>query len=322
MISIVIPVYNSGDCLERCLLSIHNQTFSNFEAIIVNDGSTDNSAYIADCWSKSDHRFSVITQKNAGVSAARNAGIERSTGEAICFVDADDYVDTHYLEKLVAIFDNGYLSVCNFVHNEDDKKILLSDNWSERNVRFNQAFIRDYLVYSMGKTIAFSPWNKLFDNSLLHGRNIRFPDKITVGEDMIFVLSYLSACKKIVYVDEGLYHYCIRQDSAMNSGRDYLPAYEKTLHRLQNTKFGEIKIEDRTLNLWSREAITLILTNPFVRSMSYHDFKQYYNRLDDSNIFNRVKRAPLVRNIKRSVLSIVTKLDSSVLLYWLVRSNK
>ena len=215
MISVVIPVYNAEEYLERCLSSLQRQSFSSFEAIIVNDGSTDRSAFIADLFCKRDARFILVSQENAGVSVARNTGINNSTGDAICFVDADDYVDELYLEKLFAAFEFESLSVCNFVHNAGCEKSL-SVNWVKKNIDFNQNFIKDYLVSSIGRAIAFSPWNKLFDNRLLHNANIRFPESIKIGEDMIFVLSYLSMCKSMNFVDEGLYHYCERQGSAMN----------------------------------------------------------------------------------------------------------
>ena len=134
---------------------------------------------------------------------------------------------------------------------------------------------------------------------------------------MIFVLSYLSMCKSMNFVDEGLYHYCERQGSAMNCKKNYLLDYEMTLQGLKRCKY--FTIEENILNLWARERFILLLANPFLNEMKYEQFKAYYyDYLKKSEIFNRVKRSPLGKNFKRSVLTLTAKLNSSMLLYLIV----
>ena len=101
MISVIIPVYNVENYLEECLKSVQNQTYTNIEVLLVNDGSTDNSKQICERYCQEDSRFLLINQENQGLSAARNKGVEISTGEYIVFVDSDDSIKTNYLEKLM-----------------------------------------------------------------------------------------------------------------------------------------------------------------------------------------------------------------------------
>ena len=229
-------------------------------------------------------------------------------------------MEERYLESLYSAYRKGTISICNFVYNDDGAKILHCP-WQKKDIQFNQAFIRNFLILPYGNNIAYSPCNKLFDNNLLHREKIRFPTNVTVGEDMIFVLTYLSKIKSMYYIDEGLYHYCIEHDSAMHGGKDFLPIYETTLQCLKNYQFGSIKTEDNTLNLWSRKSLTLILTNPYVTQMQYKNFSNYYKRLNKSELFNRVKKTPLTFDVKKSLLGLVTWFNSSLLLYYVVKIN-
>lgn len=98
--TVIVPVYNAEEYLDRCIESILNQTFTNYELLLVNDGSKDNSLQILRKFEKIDKRITVFTQENQGVSVARNQGIENAKGEYICFIDSDDWVENDYLENL------------------------------------------------------------------------------------------------------------------------------------------------------------------------------------------------------------------------------
>lgn len=323
MISIIIPVFNAQEFLCRCLESIYNQSYSDYEVIIVDDGSIDQSLKIAKEWENKDKRIRVVTQQNSGVGKARNRGIYESRGEWICFIDSDDYVEPTYLEMLVKHISPNMLSVCNFVYN-NDKHMVFSSSWENYIIKFDDSFIRDYLVYSIGRTIAFSTWNKLFDNHLLHENNIFFPENIVVGEDMIFVLKYLSYCKEIHFINEGLYHYFIRDDSVMNNkGKDYLISYENTLNYLKSITFHNgLSVDKETINLWSRESLLIVLTNPYIKSMRYKEFCKYYKSLKISMLVRHASLCKTSKNYKRLILSLVLKLKSRAILYMLIKTNR
>ena len=117
MISIIVPVYNSEKYLDECLKSIQKQSYRNFEVICVDDGSTDNSANIVNEYIKTDTRFQLFTQSNSGVSAARNLGLSKVSGEFICFVDSDDIIDNLFLENLINLAKDGSFAVCSYSRN-------------------------------------------------------------------------------------------------------------------------------------------------------------------------------------------------------------
>ena len=103
--------------------------------------------------------------------------------------------------------------------------------------------------------------------------------------------------------------------------KDYLPLYETTLQCLKNNLFGNVNIVDETLNLWSRKTLTLILTSSFVTQMRYDSFRKYYKRLNESELFNRVKKVPLDNDFKKNALVLVARFNSSILLYGIVKLN-
>ena len=322
MISVIVPVYNAEKQLERCLDTLKNQTYHDFEVLIIDDGSKDRSAEIAQARAQSDRRFRLIRQNNAGVSAARNTGIVNTRGEALCFCDADDYMESDMLEKLLSEFQPGSVTVCNFSHNDSREPVL---PMPRRTVPydFDSDFIRTYLVGELGGEMGFSPWNKLFDRKILLDHAILFPKNVKVGEDMIFVLHYLSCCSKIRFVKESLYHYCVRNDSAMNNAsKDYSNEYETTLQVLEKESFNGYVIDEQTLNLCAREALTIVLTNPYVVEQRYDEFKKYYRKLKNIGLFHRAGQNPLGKNIKRNILSLMIRSGSCLGLYMIIKMNR
>ena len=123
-VSVIIPVYNVGNYLDRCMKSIVNQTYKNLEIILVDDGSTDQSAELCDRWAEKDERISVVHQNNGGLSNARNTGLDRAKGEYLTFIDSDDIVSHLLIEKLVlkSESESADISICDVQHifSEDD----------------------------------------------------------------------------------------------------------------------------------------------------------------------------------------------------------
>ena len=134
MISIIIPVYNSATYLNQCIESIINQTYTDWECIIINDGSTDDSANICDIWSQTDSRIHVIHQSNQGVSASRNRGLKKSKGEYIVFVDSDDWVETNYLYDMISSMVENKTDIIvtgtNYIYKNQDVKVFKEYLWS------------------------------------------------------------------------------------------------------------------------------------------------------------------------------------------------
>ncbi len=207
-ISIVVAVYNAEKFLKKCIDSLLNQTYSNIEVILVNDFSTDNSFNICNEYSRRfKNVISVNNDRNFGVSATRNRGIEISTGNYICFVDSDDYVEPYYLEKLYTYYKKyNTVPICGFVyHDEYNHCKPVNYTWSGGNelVSLGEAFKLNNEMYLTAL------WNKLFDNRLIKEHNVRFDEKISMGEDLRFSVDYFQkANTEYIYAFcDTLYHY-------------------------------------------------------------------------------------------------------------------
>ena len=207
LISIIIPVYNAKNYLVRCLQSIISQAYKNFEVILVDDGSTDNSYEICQDIANKDKRFIVVTQTNSGASSARNRGIEIAKGEWITFIDADDYVEKSYLESLCINIENEKTLIIQGLKQvnskgEDIKKIDFEYSklsGSEVRKAFDEKEIFEYAY-----TVA-----KLYNRDIINKHNIKFNEQISYSEDMLFMLEYILHCDFIKFVQGSLYNYVI-----------------------------------------------------------------------------------------------------------------
>jgi glycosyltransferase involved in cell wall biosynthesis len=212
-ISIILPVYNGQQYLHACLDSILCQTFNNYEVIIVDDGSTDQSGIICDEYGKIDSRFSVLHVSNGGVSAARNIGINSSKGKYITFVDCDDSLNPEYLNRLYDLMRPRGIVVCDYC--DLDSPITCEDN----NERFEN-LTKDEFEICLLKSSGFSafPWGKLFDRSIIHSGNIVFNEELTICEDLLFCMEYIAKSDgPLVHIGLPLYYYRKNDNGALSS---------------------------------------------------------------------------------------------------------
>ncbi len=205
LVSIIIPVYNAERTLCKCLDSILEQDFNNYEIILVNDGSKDSSLDICNEYGSKHHNISVINQNNAGVSSARNAGLEVAKGDWITFIDSDDYIE------------NGFFN-CLETYNED-LIILNSKNLSPTGDMSDSLFsktskqlheksgITHFISTNIDNTLFRGPCAKFYKRGLI--KDIRFDAKMKIGEDSHFVFRYLCKIKSILYLGNDA-HYIIR----------------------------------------------------------------------------------------------------------------
>ena len=199
MISIIIPVYNTALYLDECIKSVLNQTYQDFECILVDDGSTDGSLKKCQYWALKDPRIKVFHQENQGVSAARNKGINEAKGEYIAFIDSDDWVEIYYLEHmLVAMLRYRVdLIVSGFLLRNQNQPCLcfkIEDNLVEltpENI--------DLFVCINKKSLLYGPYGKLYKSHIIKENPISFPLLYSYGEDLIFNYLYLD-CIKSFYV--------------------------------------------------------------------------------------------------------------------------
>lgn len=215
-VSVVIPVYNVGGYLLACLDSVSNQTLSDIEVICVDDGSTDESGRLLDLYAERDKRFVVIHKANAGVSAARNTGIEHAIAPHIFFVDADDLVEPDACELIAKTFseDSG-LDIIKFSAEPFPKE--LSNPWIESTITLEDQVFDGYSDALLFETNARPfPWNGAYRTSFLRDNHITFPVGLTLGEDQVFSFKTLGRSTRTRLMSVSLYRYRLsRKNSAM-----------------------------------------------------------------------------------------------------------
>lgn len=209
-ISVIVPVYNTEEYLCRCVDSILAQTFTDFELLLVDDGSTDASGAICDEYAEKDSRVRVFHQENKGVSAARNAGLQEAAGQYVMFCDGDDYVAGEWAETLLseAELNPGAMIVCDVAREEQD---LSNDAFSVLDV----AVIRVSYLELYKKGVSAYSFNKIFLMETVRESGLLFDESVMVSEDVDFTTRYCKACKDIVYIDKKLYFYETNASGAM-----------------------------------------------------------------------------------------------------------
>ena len=212
-ISIIIPVYNVEQYIKNCLESVINQTYDNWEIILIDDGSTDNSKAIYENIAIKNDKIKIFKQTNKGVSAARNLGIEKAQGDYIVFLDADDWIEKKFLERMLEVIENEDADIvqCNFYYANNRSNIERKHIRPSYSIRNNMdelqldTLYREYDEKKNHKSVGAmrGVWGKIFKSNLI--KKIRFNENIDVFEDGIFVLNALQNSKKVVLIDEYYY---------------------------------------------------------------------------------------------------------------------
>lgn len=217
-ISIIVPVYNTEQYFPRCLNSILSQSFTDFELLLVDDGSTDGSGAICEAYADKDDRIRVFHKENGGVSSARNLGLDEAKGEWICFVDSDDEMLPNGLQTLA----NGISDEVDIVmggYEEVDEFGVMSQVVPEhRSFRLNKrhSIITQYAGCGLWGRYWGYLWVRLLKRDIVNRYNIRFDANIAIKEDTLFVMQYVCRSKGITQVTtDPVYRYWIRSDSAM-----------------------------------------------------------------------------------------------------------
>lgn len=238
LVSVIVPVYKVEKFLCRCVDSILNQTYSEFELILVDDGSPDDCPRMCDEYAKKDNRVRVIHQSNAGQSGARNAGLEVCKGDYIYFCDSDDWIEPDLLELAVEKIvseDADMIRFQCFTHYDDisytSSFSFCEDSMCLDNDEGRLDFICNSLLsYKIGWEMCLA----LYKANTLLTNNIRFPSGINIAEDLFINVMDTVYANKITFLDKPLYHYCMREDSTMGlaKGRIRLNACNELAYRL------------------------------------------------------------------------------------------
>lgn len=268
-ISVIVAVYNIENYIEECLLSLQNQTIDNYEVLVVNDGSKDNSERVIKKFTI-DKKFKYLKKKNGGLSSARNYGLDHATGNYVTFVDGDDYVELNFLEELYNTIkkNNTDISVCAFERNYSDK------------TNYNDVSMNDVIMYRFP-----AAWNKMYKKDIIDKYNLRFPDGLWY-EDLHFstralMLSSFSITNKY------LYHYRQNDNSIMHTYDDRIFQMYDVLEEI--TDFAKKNnLYEEQMEQIEFAKVYHILAGTTYRASFHKNFspkmiKQIFNKVNDEN---------------------------------------
>ena len=225
-VSIITPVYNVEACIEKCVKSVMNQTCKEFEFLLIDDGSKDKSIDIAkELLEGSDINYKIITQKNSGVSTARNEGIKKAVGEYITFLDSDDYIAPEFIELMTKKADKTNCDVvfCDYSEVDANGNVLI-----ENRTKYLSDFItgREAALKQLADEITIGMRSGIYKTSVIKDNNIFFDTKRKYGEDMIFIVKTLLEANKVISVNKVLAFYVIWSNSVtQNVSLKHLDCY-------------------------------------------------------------------------------------------------
>lgn len=274
-LSIIVPVYKVEKYLPRCIDSILAQTFGDFELILIDDGSPDGCGRICDEYAKKDKRIVVIHQKNMGVSAARNAGLDIAHGRYIGFVDSDDWIEPQMYEVMMdAIRENGAdMAVCGVRYADEDGKFTRADRLSE-GVYSRDGLLED--VFAMPNKLGGGCCNKVFDASKT--ASVRFKVGMTIAEDALYLFDCFMRIDGAVKIGDALYNVYERCGSATRT--DSMICVNETiegrLSMLKHTRKYMPSMEARAADKFLDECLRCA---PQIRSIGMDTHKPYRSRI-------------------------------------------
>lgn len=250
-ISVIIPVYNAENFLSKCISSVLDSTYKNFELILVDDGSTDNSPYICDQFAQKDNRVKIIHKRNEGVTKARIDGYNRSLGDYVTFIDADDYVSNVYLERLLntAKQNNSDVVSCQYYNVRKDVsepcKKMITGRFDREGIKRILYESNSYYIKNNKLPFAVFLWGKLFNKDILQG-SLEKGQNLWHGEDFACILHLLMhRINSITMIEDYLYYY-VRHENQVTSvlREDLWKGYEDCWERL---------IEVDTEGIWKKQ---------------------------------------------------------------------
>lgn len=278
-VTVIVPIYNVEQYLDRLISSIMHQTYSNIQIILVDDGSPDNSPAIVDRYANIDERILAIHKKNGGVSSARNAGLELADGDYVMFIDGDDYVDEDYVEYFVDLVTTNhaevgygkYFRTIGYDMSGEAIQIIDSDKAME--------WIYDGVI-------GVAVWNKIYDMSIIRRNQICFNEGVWYGEGMLFNIEILQYTDMIVVGEKAVYHQSFNPDSAVNSFK-------------LNSNYCGIS------SMWLQRAIWKDASKNVYNAWRFHKYRYNMTILEGmvrTNNLDRDVYRECVSNIRRGIL--------------------
>jgi glycosyltransferase involved in cell wall biosynthesis len=322
LVSIITPMYNAEKYLLQCIESIVNQSHENIEAIFVDDGSTDNSKKICERYSYIDSRVKILYQKNSGPSSARNLAIQKSSGQFIFFLDADDYIEKNAIKSLIQ------------KHKETEADLIVGDFRKIKNgkedLRTDIRFLEDKLLSEQevldnarkylqrpNKNLLFAfSWARLFSSSIIKNNGIFFNQKLHTFEDVAFNFDYLNYVKKAYFMNECVYNH--RVYDAYSSATLNIDNNPKKLfgylYALENAEnFLEDKIGKKQAKKEAGHSRTYLSIIQLVRTCGQ------INNSNKNNIYNMIKEFVNYKDVREGLKYYSPSKGDSKIIPYLIR---
>lgn len=315
VVSIIVPVYNMEHYLKKCIDSLTNQTYRDIQIILVDDGSTDHSSSLCDMYAREDNRITVIHKVNGGLSDARNAGLTKATGEYITFVDSDDYVDLHYVEKLLqALIQNGSdISVCAERRYSDKDGIdnFFRSSYRKISLPITMSNVDGLKNYFYQDLFDASSWGKLYRAQLLD--DIVFPVG-KIHEDIGTTYKIFLRANMITFIPDEMYFYFQRKGSILHSGvkeKNLLDGIELVEKQKQETcsQYPEVL---RAANCRCFSMYSYVFLSSYRTSLSEYSKKAWDNIVNlrwkiilDGNARKKAKAAAFVSFLGKRVFYLL-----------------
>lgn len=269
-VSVIIPVYNVEKYFDKCMESVFNQTYTDLEIILVDDGSKDNSGKMCDEFALRDKRVKVIHKENGGVSSARNVALGVMTGEYVTFIDSDDFIERNHIEQLMARSEDDGVDLCITGHSSiyETNNETIVQNVNGKAVKLNRNLTIE-LMFSAHYFCGFL-WNKLYSAKIIRENGIRFCDEISIAEDLLFNCQYALNIRDSFYNPSPTYNYIQRTNSATN--KQSVSAKKLSAFKAYNLIIDLLK--EQYPNVCDNIKATMY-------NMSLHYLTGYYNTNDD-----------------------------------------
>lgn len=296
--SVIVPVYNVSQYLRRCIDSVLSQSYGDFELLLVDDGSSDDSGVICDEYAEKDGRIKVFHKENGGVSSARNKGIDEACGKYIIFVDSDDYIWPERLQRMASVSE----------HNPD---MIVEDYGVPEEYRYKFKKIERQDFYYVNKICVI--WTSAFKNDIIQKNHIRYDETIWHGEDSIFILNYFYYCNTIIFADGYGYVY----DKGHENGLSVkFQSWEKEFYVYTKIKNLRQKITDKYCISFQEKIYMNI--GEIIRII-----KSMYKEIDSLKYLDRIRNLKLIRNeLNINQKFKQNKINSDFIIYNLFRHKQ
>ena len=306
-ISVIVPIYNSEKYLDRCITSLTNQTLRNIEIVLIDDGSLDGSYSICQHYERSDNRVKLFHTENHGQGAARNLGIQYSTGEIIAFLDSDDYYDINACEEIVKTMRTTGVDMLSFGYQiEDNSQFVLRVPPMKSGIYTENSFYRDYVVHFLGDLpeddtmVGIASTMTAFKRGIIEKNGISFrTEKEYISEDAFFCLDYSKYANKAATVKKVLYHYCQNYNSTSHVfDEDRFARIAVFTEKLR--EYNDSRFDDREANCrisysgWVNYLSQLkVIVRFFPLTVAYSKVRENVIRISDNMLLEGIQEVKL-----------------------------